>query len=382
MVVEPPSINVLQIVPTFFSGSIIDTQTNLSLVLKTWYLHTGVWFPSNCHKTLPTNDFQEEMVVEPPSIIVLQIVLSFFSRSILATQTNLSLILKKWYLHVGVWFPSNCHKTQPTDDFQEEMVVEPPSITIHQIVLSFFSRSILATQTNLSHVLNKWYLHDGVWYASNCHKTQPTKDFQVKVVVVPPSIIVLQILINFISRSILATQTNLRRILKKWYLHVEVWFPSNCHKTQPTDDFQEEMVVEPPSITIHQIVLCFFSRSILATQANLSHVLNKWYLDDAVWFASNCHKTQPTKDFQEEVVVEPPSIIVLQILLNFISRSILATQTNLSLILKKWYLHAGVWFTSVRHKTQPTNDFQIEMGVEPPQLLSSKLYYVSFQDPS
>ena len=44
-------------------------------------------------KLNPPNDLQEEMVVEPPSIIVLQIVLSFFSRSILANQTNLSLIL-------------------------------------------------------------------------------------------------------------------------------------------------------------------------------------------------------------------------------------------------------------------------------------------------
>ena len=76
------------------------------------------------------------------------------------------------------------------------------------------------------------------------------------------------------------------------------------------------------------------------------------------------------------------SIIVLQIVLGFFSRSILATQTNLSLIVKKLYLHAGVWFTSICHKTQPTNDFQKEMVVEPPQLVSSKLYYVSLQDPS
>ena len=102
------------------------------------------------------------MVVEPPSIIALQIVLSFLSRSILATQTSLSLILKKWYLHVGVGFASNCHKTQPTNDFEEEMVVEPPSIVVLQIVLSFPSRSILATQTNLSLILKKWYLHAGV----------------------------------------------------------------------------------------------------------------------------------------------------------------------------------------------------------------------------
>ena len=102
------------------------------------------------------------MAVERPSIIVLQIVLSFFSRSILATQTNHSLILKKWYLHIGVWLDSNCHKTQPTKDFQEEMVVESPSIIVLQIVLSFFSRSILATQTNLSLILKKWYLHAGV----------------------------------------------------------------------------------------------------------------------------------------------------------------------------------------------------------------------------
>ena len=86
----------------------------------------------------------EEMVMELPSTIVLQILLSFFSRSILATQTNLSLVLKKWYLHAGVWFPSNCHKTQPTNGFREKMVVEPPSIIVLQIVLSFFSRSILA----------------------------------------------------------------------------------------------------------------------------------------------------------------------------------------------------------------------------------------------
>ena len=102
------------------------------------------------------------MVVEPPSIIVLQIVLSFFSRPILAIQTNLSLVLKKWYLHAGVRFPSTCHKTQPTNVFQEKMVVEPPSIIVLQILLSFFSRSILATQTNPSLILKKWYLHDGV----------------------------------------------------------------------------------------------------------------------------------------------------------------------------------------------------------------------------
>ena len=184
------SIIVLQIVLSFFSRSILATQTNLSLILKKWYLQAGVWFPSNCHKTQPTNDFQEEMVVEHPSIIVLQIVLNFFSRSILATKTNLSLVLKKWYLHDGVWFPSNCHKTQPTIDFQKEMVVEPPSITVLQIVLSFFSRSILATQTNLSMILKKWYLHAGVWFLSNYHKTQPTKDIQEKMVVEPPKIVV------------------------------------------------------------------------------------------------------------------------------------------------------------------------------------------------
>ena len=123
-----PSIIVLQIVLSFFSRSIWATKTNLSLITKKWYIHAGVWFASNCHKTQPTNDFQEEVVVEPPSIIAFQIVLSFFSRSILATHTNLSLILKKWYLHAGVWFATNCHKTQPTNDFQEEMVVEPPQL--------------------------------------------------------------------------------------------------------------------------------------------------------------------------------------------------------------------------------------------------------------
>ena len=273
-------------------------------------------------KLNPPTTFKKEMVMEPPSITVLQIVLSFFSRSILATQTNLSLILKKWYLHAGFGFSSNCHKTQPTNDFQEEMVVEHPSIIVLQIVLNFFSRSILATKTNLSLVLKKWYLHDGVWFASNCHKTQPTKDFQEKMVVEPPSIIVLEIVLSFFSRSILATQTKLSLILKKWYLHAGVWFPSNCQKTQPTNDFQEQMVMEPPSITVLQIVLSFFSRSILATQ------------------------------------------------------------TNISLILKKWYLHAGVWFPSNCQKTQPTNDFQTEMVAEPPQLLSFKLYKVSFRDPS
>ena len=174
---EPPSIIVLQILLSFFSRSILATQTNLRLVLKKWYLHAGVWFPSNCHKIQPTNDFQEEMVEEPSSIIVLQILLSFFSRSILATQTNLSLILKKWSLLARVWFTSNCHKTQPTNDFQEEMIVESPSITVLQIALSYFLRYISATQTNLNPVLKKWYLHGGVWIASNCHKTQPTKDF-------------------------------------------------------------------------------------------------------------------------------------------------------------------------------------------------------------
>ena len=101
----------------------LSHSNHLSLILKKWYLHAGVWFASNCHKTQPNIDFQEEMVVEPPSITVLQIVLSFFSGSILATQTNLSLILKKWYLHAGVRFTSICHKTQPTNNFQEEMVV-------------------------------------------------------------------------------------------------------------------------------------------------------------------------------------------------------------------------------------------------------------------
>ena len=78
------------------------------------------------------------MVVEPPSIAVLQIVLSFFSRSILATQTNLSLILRKWYLHAGDGFPSNCHNIQPNNGFEEEMVTEPPSIAVLRIVQSFF----------------------------------------------------------------------------------------------------------------------------------------------------------------------------------------------------------------------------------------------------
>ena len=102
------------------------------------------------------------MVAEPPSTIVLKIVLSLFSRSIIATQSNLCLVLKKWYLDAGVGFPSYCHKTQPTIDFLEEMAMEPPSITVLQIVLSLFSRSILATQTNLSLVLKKWYLHADV----------------------------------------------------------------------------------------------------------------------------------------------------------------------------------------------------------------------------
>ena len=121
------------------------TQTNLSLILKKWYLNAGFWFSSNCYKTQPTNDFLEEMVVEPRSIIVQQIVLSFFSRSILATQSNLCFILNKWYLNAGFWFSSNCHKTQPANDFLEEMVMEPPSIIMPQIVPSFFTWSILAT---------------------------------------------------------------------------------------------------------------------------------------------------------------------------------------------------------------------------------------------
>ena len=171
MVLEPSSIILHQIVLSFFSGSILAAQTNLSLILKKWYLHARVGFPSYYYKTQPTNDFQEEMVMEPPSITVLQIVLSFFSGSILAAKTNHSLILMKWYLHAGVRFPSNCHKTLPTNDFQEEMVLEPPSIPIHQIVLSFFSRSIITTETNLSLVLKKWYLQSGVGFPSHCHKT-------------------------------------------------------------------------------------------------------------------------------------------------------------------------------------------------------------------
>ena len=102
------------------------------------------------------------MVAEPPSTIVLQIVLSFISISTLATQNNRNLVLKKWYLHAGVGFPSYCHKTQPSNDFHEAIVAEPPSIIVLQIVLSFFPRSIGATQTNLSLILKKWYLHAGV----------------------------------------------------------------------------------------------------------------------------------------------------------------------------------------------------------------------------
>ena len=97
------------------------------------------------------------MVVDPPSVTILETVLCFFLRSILASQTNLSRILKKWYLHAGVCFPSNCRKIHPPNDIQEEMVAEPL-----QIVLSFFSTSILATQTNLSLVLQKWYIRAGV----------------------------------------------------------------------------------------------------------------------------------------------------------------------------------------------------------------------------
>ena len=174
---EPPSIAVHPIVLSFFSRSILATKTNLSLVLKKWYLLADLWFPSNCHKTQPTNDFDEENVAEPPPIVVLQILLSFFPRSILATQTNLSRIPKKWYLLAGVWFASNCHKIQPTNDFLQEMVAEPPSTIILQIVLSFFSWSILSTQTNLSLVLKKWYLHAGVGFPSYCRKTHPTSDF-------------------------------------------------------------------------------------------------------------------------------------------------------------------------------------------------------------
>ena len=248
------------------------------------------------------------MFVEPPSIIVLQIVLSFFWRSILASETNLSLILKKWYIYARVGFPSKCHKTQPTKDFQEEVVVEPPSIIVLQIFQIFISRSILATQSNISLILKKSYLHARIWFASNCRKTQPTNDFEEEMVVEPPSITVPRIVLSFFSRSIIATQTNLGLILKKWYLHARIWFASNCRKTQPTNDFEEEMVVEPPSITVLQIVLSFFSRSILATQTNLSLVLKKWYLHAGVWFLSNCHKTLPTK---EEMVSEPPSFIVL-----------------------------------------------------------------------
>ena len=146
------------------------------------------------------------------------------------------------------------------------------------------------------------------------------------------------------------------------------------HKTHPTNDFQEKVVVEPPSITVPQIVRSFFSRSILATQTNLNLVLNKRYLLDGVRFASNCRKTHPTKTFQEKVVVEPPSIIVLQILLSFISRSIIATQTNLSLGLKKWYFHAGVWFPLSCHKLNPPMTFRKKCLWNPLQLLSSKLY--------
>ena len=131
------SVIVLQIVLRFFSGSIVATQTNLSLILLKWYLCAWVGFPSKCHKTQPTKDFQEKVVVGPPSIIVLQILLCFISRSILSTQPSLSLILKKWYLHARIWFASNCHKTQPSKDIQEEMVVESPSIIVLQIVLCF-----------------------------------------------------------------------------------------------------------------------------------------------------------------------------------------------------------------------------------------------------
>ena len=165
---------------------------------KKWLWNPLNYCPPNCTKfhfkihlshSNQSSPYPQEMVVEPPSITVLQIVLSFSSRSILATQTNLSLVLKKWYLHVGVWLPSNRHKTQPTNDFQEEMFVDPPSIIVHKIVQSFFSRSILATQTKLSLILKKWYWHAGVSFPSNCHKSQPTNDFQKEIIVEPPQLL-------------------------------------------------------------------------------------------------------------------------------------------------------------------------------------------------
>ena len=142
------------------------------------------------------------------------------------------------------------------------------------------------------------------------------------------------------------------------------------------------MVLEPPSITVHQIVLSFFPRSILATQTNPSLVLKKRYLHVGVLFASNCHKTQPTIDFQEQMVIEPPSIIDLQILLSFFSRSILATQTSLSLLLKNsiYMLEFGSLQTAIKHN--PPMTFKKKWLWNPLQLLFTKLYYVSFQDPS
>ena len=114
------------------------------------------------------------MVVEPPSIIVLQIVLSFFWRSILATQTNLSLIFKKWFLHGGVWFATNCHKTQPTNDFQEEIMILCIYLVDSLLILYeylfkifFFSLYFGPLTWNSSSVLNVWML---IMLAIRSHK--------------------------------------------------------------------------------------------------------------------------------------------------------------------------------------------------------------------
>ena len=151
-------------------------------------------------------------------------------------------------------------------------------------------------------------------------------------------------------------------------------------KLNPPKTFKRKWLWNP--LQLLSFKFYYVSRFILATQPNLKFILKKWYLHARIWFASNCHKTQPSKDIQEEMVVESPSIIVLQIVLCYFSRSILATQPILALSSKNGNYMLELNSIQSAIKLNPPMSFKKKWLRNPLQLLSSKLYPLSFQDPS
>ena len=143
-------------------------------------------------------------------------------------------------------------------------------------------------------------------------------------------------------------------------------------KLNPPMTFKKKWLWNP--LQLLSFKFYYVSRFILTTQPNPKFILKKWYLHARIWFASNCHKTQPSKDIQEEMVVESPSIIVLQIVLCYFSRSILATQPILALSSKNGNYMLELNSIQSAIKLNPPMSFKKKWLWNPLQLLSSKLY--------